>query len=284
VTETPAVWRDLLARADARVPHREAVWLVERASGREGAELLADLDEPVPGRVVPFFDDMLDRRVAGEPLQYVLGQWSFRRLDIMVDRRVLIPRPETEQVVDVALGELTRLAAERVTVADLGTGSGVIALSIALEVPGATVFATDRSPDALAVARANLTGLGMRGASRVRMFEGEWFDALPGEHRGGLDLVVTNPPYVAAGEDLPKEVAAWEPAEALIAGPTGLEAIERIVTEAPAWLARPGALVAELAPHQADAALAMARAAGFDDARVEPDLSGRPRALVGRFG
>jgi len=276
-------WRDLLARAELRLPRREAVWLVERASGRDGTALISNLHEPVPGPVLPFFDDMLGRRVAGEPLQYVLGRWSFRRLDVMVDRRVLIPRPETERVVDVALAELSRLGAEPPTVTDLGTGSGVIALSIALE-SSAAVLATDRSADALAVARGNLAGLGMRGATRVRLFEGDWYAALPVAHRGAIDLIVSNPPYVAAGEPLPDEVAAWEPTAALVAGPTGLEAIELIVAGAPSWLRRPGALVVELAPHQADDAVALAAAAGFEDAHVEPDLTGRPRVLVGRVG
>src|SRR5438445_955791 len=108
-----ATWRDLLARGQARLPRQEAVWLVERASGLDGAELVKELDGPVPGRVVPFFDDMLERRVAGEPVQYVLGRWAFRQLDVMVDRRVLIPRPETEQVVEVALAELRGLATEQ---------------------------------------------------------------------------------------------------------------------------------------------------------------------------
>lgn len=263
------------------LPRQEASWLVERASGLDRPELLAELDRAVPDRVVPFFDDLLARRLDGEPLQYVLGRWSFRELDVLVDRRVLIPRPETEQVVTFALAALPPV--ERPLVVDLGTGSGVIALSIAAEVPSASVLATDRSADAVAVARANLAGLGMRGGSRVRLFEGDWFDALPAEHRGHVDLVVSNPPYVASSEALPDEVARWEPRDALVSGPTGLEAIERILRDAPAWLARPGAAVIEIAPHQADAAMARARDAGFDEARVEPDLAGRGRALVARL-
>src|SRR5437763_6165244 len=128
----------------------------------------------------------------------------------MVDRRVLIPRPETEEVVEVALAELSRLDGDRATVADLGTGSGVIALSIALESPTAAVLATDQSADALSVARANLAGLGMRGATRVRLYEGDWFAALPAAHRGEIDLIVSNPPYVASNEALPDEVRKWE--------------------------------------------------------------------------
>jgi len=227
---------------------------------------------------------MVERRERGEPLQYVLGIWSFRNLELVVDRRVLIPRPETEVVVEVALAELARLAPEQPLVADLGTGSGAIALAVAMEVPKARVWGTDRSPDALAVARANLAGLGSRVAPRVRLATGDWFAALPTDLRGRVDLVVSNPPYVGAGEDLPADVADWEPAGALVAGPTGLEDVARIVAEAPAWLRRPGALVIEIAPHQAADAVALSRRAGFDEVEVHPDLVGRLRALVGRAG
>jgi release factor glutamine methyltransferase len=210
--------------------------------------------------------------------------WGFRRLELVVDRRALIPRPETEVVVEVALGELDRLGLVAPVAVDLGTGSGAIALSLALEAPRARVWGTDRSAEALAVARANLAGMGSRVATRVRLAEGDWFAALPDELRGRVDLVVANPPYVAAGEALPEEVAGWEPAGALVAGPTGLEDVARIVAEAPAWLARPGVVVVEIAPHQAGEAEALARQAGFDPVTVKPDLAGRLRALVGRVG
>lgn len=242
----------------------------------------ACLDQPVSDRARPFVEDLVARRAAGEPLQYVLGHWAFRRLDLMVDRRVLIPRPETEQVVEVALREVRSLGSAP-KVLDLGTGSGAIALSIATEVGDARVWATERSPAALAVARANLAGIGSLAASRVRLAEGSWFEPLPAELRGRVQLVVSNPPYVAEGEELPEVVAAWEPREALYAGPTGLEAVAEIVEQAPAWLARPGVLVVELAPHQAAAACALA-AASFDEVEVRPDLAGRDRALVARLG
>jgi release factor glutamine methyltransferase len=230
---------------------------------------------------------MVDRRAAGEPLQYVIGRWGFRSLDLIVDTRVLIPRPETEQVVDVAIGELERLRREgprRAIAADLGTGSGAIALSMALEATSLEVWAVDVSREALAVARANLAGLGGRAAARVRLVEGDWFSALPTTLRGALGLVVTNPPYVAEGEvsGLEAEVAGWEPRGALVAGPTGLEAIAAIIEQSPRWLARPGALVTEIAPHQADAARRCAEAAGFDDVCVVEDLAGRRRVLVAR--
>ncbi|MDQ3147820.1 MAG: peptide chain release factor N(5)-glutamine methyltransferase, partial [Actinomycetota bacterium] len=257
VTRRPVTWRALLAETSTLLDAPDALRVVQRASGNEGADWLLGLDGSAPRPALAHLDAMVARRRAGEPLQYVLGCWGFRTLDLYLDRRVLIPRPETEQVVEVALGELRRIGGgdlrERsFTVADLGTGSGAIALSLAVEVVTAAVWATDRSTDALAVARANLAGLGRPGA-RVRLAEGDWFAALPSELAGTLDLVVANPPYVAAHEVLPSEVAAWEPTGALVAGPSGLEAHERIVAEAPRWLRDGGSLVVELAPRQAGA-------------------------------
>ncbi|HVF33503.1 MAG TPA: peptide chain release factor N(5)-glutamine methyltransferase [Acidimicrobiales bacterium] len=277
-------WRDLLAEAADRLgsPH-EARRLVERASGFDGTDYALGLAEPVPARAVPFFEGMLDRRAAGEPLQYVLGSWGFRRLDLFVDRRVLIPRPETEMVVQVALAELATLRVKRPTVVDLGTGSGAIGLSVAVEVPSARVVATDRSADALEVAALNLTGIGTLAAGRVELRQGSWFEALDPALRGGVHLLVSNPPYVGDAELLPDEVAGWEPHGALRAGPTGLEDVEHLVREAPAWLARPGVLVVELAPHQAGAAIALARDAGFTSAEARLDLSGRERMLLARL-
>jgi release factor glutamine methyltransferase len=327
------------------------------------------LDEPVSERASAYFSAMVDRRATGEPLQYVLGRWSFRQLELVVDRRVLIPRPETEQVVEVALAELAALGGVRPVgrvgsardggaapagsrsaggasseaagtdseaalagrpgmagpegrelpfavgpvisaravgasdavisvaaaapaggagpvVVDLGTGSGAIALSIAAEGGAGAVWATDVSADALAIARANLVGLGGVRAAAVRLVEGWWWDALPASLKGRVSLVVSNPPYVTTAEmsSLPAVVADWEPERALHAGPHGLEAIEVIVAGAPEWLARPGVLVVELAPHQASAAVALAQAAGFHEIRVAQDLAGRDRALVARLG
>jgi release factor glutamine methyltransferase len=271
-----------LAEAGIQSPEVSVRRIIERAAGFEGTEYALGLSEAATERGVGFYDLMLERRLAGEPLQYVLGEWSFRTLDLMVDQRVLIPRPETELVVEFALEELDRLRLDEPTVADLGTGSGAIAFSIAAERPRTKVWATDASADALDVARNNLAGLGAPGV-RVTLAEGPWFEALPDTLRGNLDLVISNPPYVAATDDLPAEVADWEPSGALIPGPTGLEAIEQIVRAAPDWLARPGALVVELGMTQGDAVLALAEAAGFTESRIAPDLWGRPRALVARI-
>ena len=247
----------------------------------------AMLDEAATVRGVARFDQLLARRAGGEPLQYVLGAWSFRTLDLFVDRRVLIPRPETEVVAGAAIAELVRMragvapGAPPLRAVDLGTGSGAIALAIAAECDGVEVWATDRSPEALAVARSNLAGLGRRG-TRVTLVEGPWFAALDPGLRGELDLVVSNPPYVAAHEDLPAEVADWEPGGALVAGPRGVEDLEVLVDESPSWLIARGSLVLELAPHQAEAIAERARAVGFGEVEVIRDLVGRERAVLAR--
>jgi release factor glutamine methyltransferase len=276
-------WRSLLAEARRGLPAREARWLVEEASGWEGAEHLLHLDDPVTAKAMVRFDAMLARRLAGEPIQYVLGHWPFRTLDLMIDERVLIPRPETEGLVDHALAVLNGPGLDGPGLAiDLGTGSGAIALSLVAEHQDVEVWATDVSADAIAVARANLAGLGGRPARRVRLVAGDWFEGLPNELRGQVRLIVANPPYVAGGDPLPDEVVDWEPAGAIVAGPTGLEAIERIVADAPGWLVDGGALVMEIGGTQGPAATALAGAAGFDAVAVHPDLSGRPRVLVAR--
>ncbi|MDQ2727504.1 MAG: peptide chain release factor N(5)-glutamine methyltransferase [Actinomycetota bacterium] len=262
----------------------EARWLVEEAAG--SAWPLA-LDEAVTARSGAWFDSRLARRVAGEPLQYVLGHWSFRSVDVLVDRRVLIPRPETEITVEVALKELDRIRAASgpvSTVVDLGTGSGVIALSVARECREVRVWATDASPEALDVARANVARLGGSAATRIRIAEGRWWAALPEGFAGTVDLVVSNPPYVSRAEmtQLDPVVADWEPADALCAGPTGLEDIAEIVGGAPRWLRPGGVVVVEIAPHQAEQVVGLAVAAGLMAAEVRPDLSGRLRVLVAR--
>jgi release factor glutamine methyltransferase len=284
----PVRWRALLAGTAERLraagvdnAGQEARWLVERATGLTAGELTVTLDQPASERGITHLHGMVARRLAGEPLQYALERWGFRSLDLYLDRRVLIPRPETEVLCEMALAECRRLAAG--VAVDLGTGSGALALALAVERPGLEVWATDVSAEALAVARANLSGLG-RAATRVRLAEGRWFDALPDDLAGRIDVVVTNPPYVADDEmaDLPEDVRDWEPHVALFSGPTGLEDTEHIVAEAPRWLARPGSLLVELAPHQARRAQTLAVEAGFTSVTVWPDLTGRDRILLAR--
>ena len=231
-------WRVLVAEAAGRVGADDARRIVEEAAGVAPSGLHRLLDGPATALTHARFQAMVTRRAAGEPLQYVMGRWGFRGLDLAVDRRVLIPRPETEWVVEAALAHVP--ADRPSVVVDLGTGSGAIALAVADERwPHARVVATDASRDALAMARANLAGLGRR-ATGVELHHGDWWAAVPEDLRNTIDVVVTNPPYVAAGDPLPAEVGDWEPLGALVSGPTGLEAIETVIEGAPSWL-RPGA-------------------------------------------
>ena len=291
VRTEPTTWASLRRGVEAQLraagldaAAQEARWIVETASGHEGAEHLDLADEAPTHRGVVAVDRMVERRLAGEPVQYVLGSWAFRHLDLLVDRRVLIPRPETEGVAGHALAESDRRRgerSERVLVADLGTGSGAIGLALAAERDWTEVWLTDASPDALAVARANLAGLG-RPAARVTVTYGVWFAALPDDARGTIDVIVSNPPYIATDEDLPASVADWEPTSALVAGPSGTEDLELLIDEARHWLAPGGALVLELAPHQAEAMATRAEQQGYHEVRVHPDMAGLDRILVAR--
>ena len=286
----------LASTADRLGSAREARWILEHVESGGGAVLPADeRDRQVLALVA--------RRVSGEPLQYVLGRWPFRSLELTVDPRVLIPRPETEQVVEVALAELERIGggslappASVPVCVDLGTGSGAIALALASEAgrrfPAIEVWATDVSAYALEVAGQNLELLSRRdadAAARVRLAMGSWFGALPADLMGRVALVVANPPYVSVSEyaELDPEVRDWEPKQALVAGPGagdagGMADIEAIVGTAPQWLRSGGGLVVEIAPAQAPSAVDAARRAGFADATTSVDLAGRLRMLVAR--
>jgi release factor glutamine methyltransferase len=230
--------------------------------------------------MVQHHDAMVARYRTGEPLQYVLGRWGFRRLDLAVDRRVLIPRPETELVVEAVLDAVRELPTRHV--ADLGTGSGAIGLALADELPldGTEIWITDVSDDALDVARANLAGLG-RAARNVRVGAGSWFEALPDGVR--FDAIVSNPPYVAAESPmLDASVRDWEPELALIAGNDGLDAYRVIVPGARHHLVAGGWLVLEIGTDQGDAVRAMCWEAGYPDVDVRRDLAGHDRVVVAR--
>lgn len=286
-------WRAFLAEAARRLataglPNAttEARWIVEEATGFDAAELVSGLDRPATVGGVARLDHLVARRLGGEPIQYVLGHWPFRHLDLLCDARVLIPRPETEQVAEQALRALDdvlrrRPDGHRATVVDLGTGTGAMGLAVASERPGSEVWLVDASPDAVAVARANLAGLGMAG-SRVRVVQGSWFAPLPVDLVGQVDLVVTNPPYIGAGEDLDPAVADWEPRQALVAGPTGLECYREILDSVGDWLAPGGAFVAEVGADQARAVSDLVVAAGLVAVRVEPDHAGLDRVVLAR--
>ncbi len=278
-------WRQLwdeTARGHGRAPAR---WLCEEASGAFGDEFVELLDHPATERAVAHLDLMLARLAAGEPLQYVLGHWSFRHLDLLVDPRVLIPRPETELVADTAI-ELARSVPSPVRCADLGTGSGAIGLSLLLELPrgSAEVWLTDVSADALDVARANAAGVGVAAAG-ARFGEGSWYDALPDELAGSFGLIVSNPPYIADGDPAVERVVhLHEPARALYAGPDGLDAIRILAADARHWLCVGGWLVLEIGTGQGGAVIDILVGAGLLGVEVRPDLAGHDRIAVARRG
>lgn len=276
-------WRELWAQTSDAIGDRvEARWLCEVASASlDPDDFLARLEEPATVRMVSHLDAMVARYRTGEPLQYVLGEWSFRRITLTVDRRVLIPRPETELVAEVAIDLAGRCAPTRV-VADLGTGSGAIGLSMAFELPrqGTIVWITDVSRDAVDVARANLAGIGPA-ATNVRVAQGSWFDALPGGEQ--FDVIVSNPPYVAVDSpDLDERVAEWEPTSALLSGDDGLDDIRTIAAGAPDRLRPGGRLVLEIGADQGAAVATIMRDAGLVDVEIRPDLTGRDRIAIGR--
>jgi len=274
-------WRQLWADTAKVLDDRPAArWLCETACGLEGDEFTAALDEAATERMVRHLDEMVGRYRSGEPLAYAMGRWTFRRVELMIDRRVLIPRPETELVAETAI-ELARRVSPR-RVADLGTGSGAIGLSLADELPidNTEVWLTDASADALDVARANAAGLG-RSAANVRFAQGSWWSALPNELRGTFDVVVSNPPYIAVDDaEVDESVREWEPASALFAGADGLDDIRVIMRGAREWLKPGGWLVLEIGYRQGDAVLTLASELGLVNAEVRHDLASHPRIFV----
>ncbi|MFZ1062323.1 MAG: peptide chain release factor N(5)-glutamine methyltransferase [Acidimicrobiales bacterium] len=259
---------DLVA---AGVERREARWLVEEFGG-----------DPVA------LERARRRRLGGEPLQYVLGHWPFRTLDLNLDERVLVPRPETEELVDVALAELAQSDVVTPLILDAGCGSGAIGLSLLTELANrgvqASLVAIDVSSDALAVARSNALKHDLRAVSFV---ESDWFDALDPVFRGRFDLIVANPPYVSEGDLSGLDpVLGYEPRRALVAedvgGVGGFAAVERIIREAPTWLGITGVLVLEHGYDQRDAVLKECDRSQYRDYRDVDDLAGHPRILVAR--
>lgn len=218
-------------------------------------------------------EDLARRRLDGEPLQYLEGSAQFIDFEVSVDRRVLIPRPETEGLFELAVAQ----SGDPRVIADVGTGSGVLAIALARRFPGAEIHAVDDSPEALEVARQNAAALEVD----VGFGLGNLFSALPPDLAGALDLVVSNPPYVAAGEweSLPVDVR-HEPRRALVAGPEGTETLQRIGAEVGGWLAPGGVVVCEIGETQGEAVIEAFSAVGPTE--IRPDLAGRPRYVVGR--
>ena len=278
-------WRDVLADAAVRLSDpNEARWLCEHASGLDGSEFIEELDEIPTTAMMAALDAMLVRRLNGEPLQYVMARWAFRHLDLFVDRRVLIPRPETELIVDLVLTVLNTID-RPACVVDLGTGSGAIGLAIAAESHPreVEVWLTDMSNDALDVARANVATLGRLG-SRVKIAHGSWWSALPSEIAGLIDVAVCNPPYIAIGDpEVAKDVVDWEPHSALFSDDNGLADIRAVLADAKRWLRVGGSLQFEIGYRQAVVVAQDMAAAGFVEVVTHRDLAGRDRFVVGKL-
>ena len=268
---------DGLCAAGVEDPRLDAELLLAEATGWSRAALVADPEAEVSSVAGRRFGELVRRRLRREPVAYILGRKGFRNLELAVDRRVLIPRPETELLVELAL------EVEPNSVLDVGTGSGAIALAVADELPECAVKATDTSPAALELARANAERLGL--AERVRFSEG----TLPeGET---FDLVVANLPYVAERDwtSLQPEVTQWEPREALLAGPDGLDAYRAFIPASAGLFhryaeQRPGGLAVEVGEGQAPAVVQLVRQAGFEGVETRRDLAGIERVVIGRLG
>ena len=265
----------LLEAARGRIEPVDAEFLLVHVLGRPRSWLFAHREDPVTGETAAAFEALVERRAAGEPVAYLTGRRGFWRFDLAVTPATLIPRPETELLVELAL---ERLPVDRaLCVADLGTGSGAIALALAHERPRARVIASDASASAIEVARGNATALEL---ANVDFREGDWFAPLAGER---FDLIASNPPYIAAGDPhLAEGDLRFEPATALSSGVDGLDAIRRISAGAPAHLQRGGWLLLEHGWDQGAAVRELLLLSGFQDVATERDLEGRDRVSLGR--
>ncbi|GGD43421.1 peptide chain release factor N(5)-glutamine methyltransferase [Pseudoxanthomonas indica] len=274
---SPDVGQCLVA-AVARLPADDgrhvAELLLGHALQRDRAWLFAHARDLVPADIQAEFDALLRRRIAGEPIAYLLGKRGFWTLDLQVTPATLIPRADTERLVELALERLP--ADQNVRVADLGTGSGAIALAIASERPLAEVIATDASTDALDVARLNAAANDL---TRVHFRLGSWWEALAGER---FDLVASNPPYIAEGDPhLQQGDLRHEPASALSSGVDGLDDIRAIIASAPRHLHGDGWLLLEHGHQQGAAVRQLLHAVGFVEVATEQDLEHRDRVTLG---
>jgi len=268
---------DYLTRKEVDAPRRSAEWLLSAATGLSRIELYAHFDRPLTAEERAGFRSGIERRAAGEPLQYVTGEVAFRHIVLKVRQGVLIPRPETEVVTGELLAAIE--SAENPLVADVCTGSGCIALSIANECPGARVWACDISPLAVEVAAENAERLCL--TERVSVYEGDLLGALPAELEGTLDAVISNPPYIPSADvpDLPAEVSGFEPHLALDGGPDGLDVFRRLAPQAASWLKPGGVFVVELDERRVETAATEA-VEWYEHVRVVTDLAGRNRAVI----
>lgn len=258
----------------------DAEWLLAAALGVDRLQLYLKYDRPLRSEEREAFKPLLRRRAGREPLQYIIGRTGFRELELKTDPRVLIPRPETEVLVQEVL-DWASAGAESVW--DMGTGAGAVALSLAAEGTWTRVVATDVSPEALSVAADNAERYDLGG--HVEFREGSLFEPLEEGER--FDVIVSNPPYIAEGEkgELQPEVRDWEPPEALFAGEDGLDVIRQLVAGAPKHLLSGGLLALECGLGQAEGIAADVQATGaFGAVRIRADLTGRPRFVTAERG
>jgi len=258
----------------------EALLLLAQATGRTRESLLAAPEGAMSPAAVARYAGLRERRLAGEPIAYLTGFREFYGRRFAVESGVLIPRPETELLIDLGLERIGRgRTAASPTVLDLGTGSGVLAITLALELAGACVTGTDLSSHALRVARSNAGSLGVT----VNWQAGDWFGALDDQSR--FDLIVSNPPYIAADDrHLHQGDLRFEPPGALCDGHDGLSALREIVAGSPARLNAGGTLMVEHGHDQAETVRALFKAAGLVDIASVRDLAGIERVTVGRLG
>ena len=261
----------------------DAEWLLSTALGVDRLQLYLQYDRPLSSDEREAFKPLLRRRASREPLQYIIGRTGFRQLELKTDPRVLIPRPETEVLVQEVLDWASAGRASLGRVWDMGTGTGAVALSLVAEGACTRVVATDVSPEALSVAADNAELYDVSGIVEFR--EGSLFEPLnEGEE---FDVIVSNPPYIAEGDrwELQPEVRDWEPPEALFAGEDGLSVIRRLVAGAPEYLLAGGLLALECGVGQAQRIAADLNATGaFAVVRIRPDLTGRPRVVTAERG
>lgn len=262
-------------------PRLDAEILIGHVLGMSRLELLTGYDRPVSADELAIYKKLVIRRARNrEPIAYLVGEREFWSLALEVSPAVLVPRPETERLVELAVERLRQRSAP--TLVDVGTGSGAIALALAVELPGARILATDLSEEALAVARRNAARHDLE--ARVRFLRGDLLEALRDtDLRGQLDAIVSNPPYVAEHEmaGLAPELG-HEPRSALAAGPEGLDVIERLCREAAVWLAPGGWLLCEIGSAQRAGASALFDAAGLAEVECIKDYSGHDRVVVGK--
>lgn len=267
----------------SQLPRAEARRLLASLTGQPLTWFMAHGDDPANPNTATRFQTLAERRRAGEPLAYLLGQQEFYGRPFTVSPAVLIPRADTETLVETALEQLLLLRQQRRTVPlsllELGTGSGIIAITLALEAPDTGVHAVERSPEALAMAQQNAKALG---AHRIHWHAGSWWQALASPRR--FDLIVSNPPYIAANDHhLQQGDLRFEPPQALAAGPDGLDDLRIIIGGAPAHLTPDGWLLLEHGYDQETPVQALLRDAGFADVFTRRDLAGQPRVSGGQW-